>query len=71
MPASVHTILIHGATVIESALLPIAKIYKTNKSKFKIINENLYLRQLSEEAQEARNKDYKKYREHHLRKISR
>lgn len=30
MTASVHTILIHGAIVIESALLPIGKIYKTN-----------------------------------------
>jgi len=34
MPASVHKILIHGATVIESALLPIGKIYKTNNLKF-------------------------------------
>lgn len=60
-----------GATVIESALLPIGKIYKTNNSKFKIINKNICLGQLSEEAQEARNKDYKNYREHHSRKISR
>jgi len=34
MPASVHTILIHGATVIESALLPIGKTYKTTNLKF-------------------------------------
>jgi len=34
MPASVHTILIHGVTVIESALLPIGKICKTNNLKF-------------------------------------
>ena len=58
-------------TVIESTLLPIGKIYKINNLKFKIINENICLGQLSEEAQEARNKDCKKYREHHSRKISR
>lgn len=51
MPASVHKILLHGAEVIEHALLPIGE--------------------LSEEAQECRNKDYKTWREHHTRKDSR
>ena len=51
MPASVHKILIHGARVIDAAILPIG--------------------QLSKEAQEARNKDIKRYREHNTRKCSR
>ncbi len=51
MPASVHKILIHGARIIESAILPIG--------------------QLSEEAQEARNKDYKRFRLHNTRKSDR
>ncbi|VVC25627.1 Hypothetical protein CINCED_3A005506 [Cinara cedri] len=50
LPASVHTILLHGSIIIENALLPIGL--------------------LSEEAQEARIKDIKKYREHRTRKIS-
>jgi hypothetical protein len=32
--------------------------------------QNLLLGHLSEEAQESRNKDYKMYRRHHTRKIS-
>jgi hypothetical protein len=51
MPASVHKILLHGASIIRAALLPMGE--------------------LSEEAQEARNKDYKKFRLNHTRKISR
>lgn len=51
MPASVHKILIHGADVIENAILPIG--------------------QLSEEAQESRNKDFKRLREFNCRKVSR
>jgi hypothetical protein len=51
MPASVHKILVHGASIIRSALLPIGE--------------------LSEEAQEARNKDYKNFRLSHTRKMSR
>ena len=50
MPTSVHKILLHGATVIANAILPIGE--------------------LSEEAQEAKNKDLRRYREHHTRKIS-
>lgn len=51
MPASVHKLLIHGADIIQRALLPIG--------------------QLSEEAQETRHKDFKKYRTKDSRKISR
>jgi hypothetical protein len=51
MPPTVHKLLIHGADIIENAVLPIG--------------------QLSEEAQEARNKDFKRIRECHARKISR
>lgn len=51
MPPTVHKILIHGAIIIENALLPIG--------------------QLSEEAQEASHKFFKKYRESHARKCSR
>ena len=51
IPASVHKILMHGAQIIENAILPIGL--------------------LSEEAQEARNKDIKRYREHNTRKTSR
>lgn len=51
MPATVHKILVHGADIIHSALLPIG--------------------QLSEEAQEARNKDCRRFREHNTRKRSR
>lgn len=51
MPASVHKVLLHGAQVIESLILPIGM--------------------LSEEAQEARNKDYKNFREFRTRKYSR
>ncbi|CAI6358177.1 unnamed protein product [Macrosiphum euphorbiae] len=51
IPSSVHKILIHGADVINAALLPIG--------------------QLSEEAAEANNKEYKKFREHHTQKNSR
>ena len=51
MPVSIHKVLLHGAAVISSALLPIG--------------------QMSEEAQESRNKHLKQYREHHSRKISR
>lgn len=51
MPASVHKILLHGADIVQKAILPIG--------------------QLSEEAQESRNKDYKYYRQHHARKYSR
>ena len=51
MPSSVHQILIHGADVIEHAIMPIGC--------------------LSEEPQECRNKDIKKFREDHTRKCSR
>ena len=51
MPASMHKILIHGASIIDSFLVPIG--------------------QLSEEAQESRNKDFKRYRENNTRKSSR
>lgn len=51
MTPSMHKILIHGATIIENALLPIG--------------------QLSEEAQEARNKHFRMYRENFARKFSR
>ena len=51
MPVTIHKVLLHGAVVISSALLPIG--------------------QMSEEAQESRNKHLKQYREHHSRKISR
>lgn len=51
MPSSVHKILVHGAEIIERAILPIG--------------------QLSEEAQEARNKDYKRFREYNTRKCNR
>ncbi|XP_071580794.1 uncharacterized protein [Temnothorax nylanderi] len=51
MPVTVHKILLHGASIIEAAFLPIGE--------------------LSEEAQEARNKDFKRFREFHTRKCSR
>lgn len=51
MPSSVHKILIHGAAIIKSAILPIGM--------------------MSEEAHEARNKHFKKYREEFTRKFSR
>lgn len=51
MPATVHKILVHGADVIQSSLLPIG--------------------QLSEESQEARNKDCRRFRQHNTRKQSR
>lgn len=51
MPTSVHKILIHGAIIINHALLPIG--------------------QLSEDAQESRNKDIKRYRQDFSRKCSR
>lgn len=51
MPATVHKILVHGAEVIQSSLLPIG--------------------QLSEEAQEARNKDCRRFRQNNTRKQSR
>ena len=51
MPVSVHILLMHGATVLASSLLPIGM--------------------MSEEAQEARNKDNKSFRLKHARKTSR
>lgn len=51
MPSSVHKLLIHGAEIIQHAIVPIG--------------------QLSEEAQEARNKDFKHFREWNSRKCSR
>ena len=51
MPASLHKVLIHGADVTKSLLLPVGM--------------------MSEEAQEARNKDVRAYRLHHARKDSR
>ena len=51
MPASVHKLLVHGADIVSTAILPIGF--------------------LSEEAQEARNKDVKYMREHNTRKCSR
>ena len=51
MPSSVHKLLIHGAEIINKALLPIG--------------------QLSEEAQETKHKDLKKFRNTNTRKISR
>lgn len=51
MPVTVHKVLLHGSTLISTAILPIG--------------------QMSEEAQEARNKDIKMYREFHTRKVSR
>lgn len=51
MPATVHKILLHGAEIIKTALLPIGY--------------------LSEEAAEARNKDFRKYREVRSRKCNR
>lgn len=51
MPSSVHKLLIHGADIIEAAVLPIGMF--------------------SEEALEARNKDFRRYREFHTRKFTR
>lgn len=51
LPPSVHKVLIHGAEVIENAILPIGE--------------------LSEEAAEAKNKEYKLFRLNHTRKMSR
>lgn len=50
MPTSVHKILMHGANVIQNAILPIGE--------------------LSEEAQEAKNKDIRRFRQYHTRKFS-
>nr|XP_054760569.1 uncharacterized protein LOC129266800 [Lytechinus pictus] len=50
-PVSVHVLLVHGATILSSSVLPIGM--------------------MSEEAQEARNKDNKIYRRMHARKTSR
>lgn len=47
MPASVHIVLIHGADIIDSMILPIG--------------------QLPEDVQEARHKEYRKYRKHQAR----
>ena len=51
MPVSVHVLLIHGAQIISSSVLPIGM--------------------MSEEAQEARNKDSKLFRLKYARKMSR
>ena len=51
MPVSVHILLVHGAVILFSSVLPIGT--------------------MSEEAQEARNKDNKMYRREHARKTSR
>ena len=51
MPVTMHKILIHGADIIRTSILPIG--------------------QLSEEAQESRNKDLKYFRRSHTRKTSR
>ena len=51
MPVSVHVLLIHGAQIISSSVLPIGM--------------------MSEEAQEARNKDNKLFRLKYARKMSR
>lgn len=51
LSTTVHKVLIHGAKIISSFLVPIG--------------------QLSEEAQESRNKDIKRYRLSHTRKYSR
>ena len=51
MPVSVHILLIHGAKILASSVLPIGM--------------------MSEEAQEARNKDNKVFRMRHARKTSR
>jgi hypothetical protein len=51
MPPTVHKLMIHGADIIENAVLLIG--------------------QLSEEAQEARNKDFKRITEFHFRNNSR
>lgn len=51
MSTTVHKVLIHGAQIIESSILPIGQLF--------------------EEAQEARNKDVRNYRESFSRKCSR
>lgn len=51
MPPSVHKILMHGAFVMRSLLLPIG--------------------QLSEDVQEARHKEIRRYREYNTQKVSR
>jgi len=51
MPSTVHKILMHGAEIISTSLLPIGM--------------------LGEEASEARNKDYKRYRKDHSKKHNR
>lgn len=51
MPATLHKILVHGADIINTSILPVGM--------------------LGEEASESRNKDFKKYRNLHSRKISR
>lgn len=51
MPTSVHKILIHGADIADSFLIPIG--------------------QLSEDVQEARQKDWKRFRQDHSRKSAR
>lgn len=77
MPASIHKVLVHGADVIRYAILPIGNlIFYLLKIIFIIISYIklcfvIILGQLSEEAQESRNKDYKRIREHHTQKSSR
>ena len=51
MPVTVHKFLVHGADIIDYAIVPIG--------------------QLSEEVQEARHKEVRRYREYHSRKVSR
>lgn len=51
MPVTVHKILVHGAEIIDYAIVPIGL--------------------LSEEVQEARHKEVRRYREFHARKVSR
>lgn len=51
MPSTLHKILIHGADIINTSMLPVGIF--------------------DEEASEARNKDYKNFRQFHSRKHDR
>lgn len=63
-PAGAHDIPIRGSDVIRNALLPIYT------HVMRLLSFDWWTTQLSEEAQQRRNKEYEMYTEHRTKTIS-
>ncbi|XP_070513010.1 uncharacterized protein [Cardiocondyla obscurior] len=72
MPVTVHKILLHGADVICHFHIVFNRLNKQKNGVLFFLNRaHIAIGQLSEEAAEAQNKDFKRFRQYNTRKCSR